>query len=202
MKRIVVSTAILITALLAVQTGWAATITLQWNANTESDLAGYNLYYGTQPRTAAPYSEVVAIQDPGATQWSITLPDGSYYLALTARDSSGNESLFSQEVASVQPETTQVTLQWTANTETDLAGYRLYYGTQSRTVAPYTEMIAVDNKNTTAWRLELAPGTYYVALTARDTTGNESAYSVEVSTAGFAIPGKPGQPILISMGQP
>jgi len=52
------------------------------------------------------------------------------------------------------------TLHWQANTEPDLAGYRIYYGTSNN----------------------LTEGqTYYFALTAVDTSGNESGYSKEVS---------------------
>ncbi len=71
------------------------------------------------------------------------------------------------------------TLHWQANTEPDLAGYRIYYGTSSRSYGPY---ISVD-KNTTSYTINnLTEGqTYYFALTAVDTSGNESGYSQEVS---------------------
>jgi len=71
------------------------------------------------------------------------------------------------------------TLHWQANTEPDLAGYRIYYGTSSRSYGPY---IPVD-KNTTSYTINnLTEGqTYYFALTAVDTSGNESGYSQEVS---------------------
>ncbi len=71
------------------------------------------------------------------------------------------------------------TLSWRANTESDLAGYRVYYGFQSRSYGPYTPTA----KTVTSYTLNgLAPGrTYYFALTAVDTSGNESGYSTEVS---------------------
>lgn len=60
---------------------------------------------------------------------------------------------------------------------TDLVGYKIYYGTTS---GNYTEVIAVGN--VTTYKVEgLQPGTYYFALTAYDTSGNESGYSNEVS---------------------
>ena len=76
----------------------AATVSLAWDANTETNLAGYKLYYGTSPRAQAMYSETVLISGKNTTTWEITLPTGVYYLALTAIDSSGNESDFSNEV--------------------------------------------------------------------------------------------------------
>lgn len=76
------------------------------------------------------------------------------------------------------------TLSWSAvrtnsdGTElTDLAGYRLYVGT-----APGGYAAPVVLGNVTAHRMEgLAPGTYYFAVSAFDTAGNESLLSAEVS---------------------
>jgi len=76
----------------------AATVTLAWNPNSETDLAGYKLYYGNSPRTQAAYPQTVAIQNKTATTWQLTLSTGVYYFALTALDSSGNESAYSSEV--------------------------------------------------------------------------------------------------------
>ena len=71
------------------------------------------------------------------------------------------------------------TLHWQPNTESDLAGYRIYYGTSSRSYGPYISV----GKNVTSYTLKnLTNGkTYYFALTAVDTSGNESGYSEEVS---------------------
>ncbi len=63
------------------------------------------------------------------------------------------------------------------STLTDLAGYRIYYGTSSRN---YSDMIDLSNPAATAHTLTLASGDYYVAMTALDGEGNESAYSNEV----------------------
>jgi hypothetical protein len=69
-------------------------------------------------------------------------------------------------------------LAWDANTESDLAGYRVYYGTASREYGD-----PIDVGNTTSFRLEglLEGVVYYIATTAYDTAGNESGYSNEVS---------------------
>lgn len=94
-------------ATLLVGTGHAGTVTLAWDPNTESDLAGYKLYYGNAPRAQAPYTQTVLINDRTATNWQVTLNPGVYYFGLTAFDRTGNESGFSNEVSAqiqqVQP---------------------------------------------------------------------------------------------------
>ena len=94
---------------------------------------------------------------------------------------------------------TTVWVEWDPNSEADLAGYKVYYGTASRTEGPYAEAVVINDKNTTDLELALSSNTYYFSLTAFDHSGNESDFSVEVSVT---IPpagdlGKPGRPILL-----
>ena len=72
----------------------------------------------------------------------------------------------------------QVTLAWDPETDPNLAGYKLYYGTQSRNYSFF-----VDVGNSTSYLLSNLSGgtTYYTAVTAYDKTGAESGYSNEVS---------------------
>ncbi len=75
------------------------------------------------------------------------------------------------------------TLKWDANTETDLAGYILYQGiTEGSYETP------IDVGNVTSYTVsDLEPGmTYYFAVTAYDTGGNESGPSNEVSVYNAA----------------
>jgi hypothetical protein len=70
------------------------------------------------------------------------------------------------------------TLSWQSNTEPDLAGYRVYFGSSSRSYGPY---ISVGNVTRyTVSNLDEG-STYYFCLTSVDTSGNESGYSAEVS---------------------
>ncbi|MBU4263616.1 MAG: tandem-95 repeat protein [Proteobacteria bacterium] len=70
------------------------------------------------------------------------------------------------------------TFTWTANTETNLAGYKIHYGTTSRN---YDSVLLVPKTETTATVTDLAPGiTYYFAATAYDADNFESDYSTEV----------------------
>ena len=69
-----------------------------------------------------------------------------------------------------------ITIGWNANTESDLAGYRVHIGSVS---GDYSSNI--DVKNVTEHKIEnLVPGFYYIALTAYDTSNLESDYSNEV----------------------
>jgi predicted phage tail protein len=79
-----------------VQAGWAATVSLAWDPNPESDIAGYELHYGTSSKS---YTQVQVFGST-ATQGTVTgLQDGNtYYFALKAFDTSGNRSGFSNEV--------------------------------------------------------------------------------------------------------
>jgi hypothetical protein len=78
-----------------------------------------------------------------------------------------------------------LTLAWDPNTEPDLAGYWVYYGTASREYAD-----SIDVGNITTYQLDnLLDGvTYFIAVTAYDTSGNESDFSHEVSGAGITDP--------------
>lgn len=94
---------------------------------------------------------------------------------------------------------TEVLVEWNPNAEADLAGYKLYYGTTSRTDGTYAETVVIDNKDSTSWSFTLPGDTYYFALTAYDVSGNESAFSEEVSAVvpDSAAPGKPGKPVFV-----
>ena len=61
---------------------------------------------------------------------------------------------------------------------TDLTGYTLYWGTQSR---QYPDSLPIGDPATTETVLELPPGTYYFAITALNAAGVESSYSNELS---------------------
>ncbi len=78
-----------------------------------------------------------------------------------------------------------LTLAWDPNTEQDLAGYRIYYGTASR---EYVD--SIDVGNVTTYRLDdlLEDVTYFLAVTAHDNSGNESDFSNEVSGIGIPDP--------------
>ena len=70
----------------------------------------------------------------------------------------------------------EITLEWDANSESDVAGYKVYYGTAS---GKYNR--SIDVGNVTRATLHVSKKKYCIALTAYDTYGNESGFSNEVS---------------------
>jgi hypothetical protein len=73
------------------------------------------------------------------------------------------------------------TVTWSANSEADLAGYKVYVGTRS---GVYTQTIDVGK--TTSYAITLPKGvTYFFCITAYDASGNESGRSVELSRSLF-----------------
>jgi hypothetical protein len=87
-------------------------------------------------------------------------------------------------IAAVSAQAESVNLKWNANTETDLAGYRIYYQADNP-LPPFigtgaTEGASpVDVGNVTTGTISgLAPGhVYYFAATAYNTSALESIYS-------------------------
>ncbi len=99
----------------------------------------------------------------------------------------------------------EATLQWDANTEIDLGGYKVYYDVDSG--APYANSIVVpvqdlpDSNNPEFVVPDLDDTlTYYFVVTAYDTEAPslESDYSNEVSLL-FRTNGPPGKPTLRSV---
>lgn len=82
----------------------SAQVTLQWDSNTEPDLAGYKIYYGNASK-----SYQLGVDVGNRTTSTISnLEEGKiYYFAATAYDTLNNESEFSNElVYNVSPSCT------------------------------------------------------------------------------------------------
>jgi hypothetical protein len=94
-------------------------------------------------------------------------------------------------LASVWVRAEQVTLAWDPNTESDLAGYKVHYGTTSH---GYTNSLDVHNVTTTTVTGLSAGQTYFFAATAYNASGQESGYSNEVSYSVPAANGAPSTP--------
>jgi hypothetical protein len=78
-----------------------------------------------------------------------------------------------------------VTLAWDAVVDLDLAGYKLYYGTNSRS---YDQTIDVKNFTTNTVDTLQSGTTYFFAVVAYNTAGLESDYSNEVSYTPTSAP--------------
>jgi hypothetical protein len=120
----------------------------------------------------------------GSLSGQPTLGDTGLYedITITASDGTGSSSLPGFSIEVTQVALGSMTLTWTAPTQnddgtelTDLAGFKLYYGTSP---GSYTKQVMIDNPSVTTFMIEnLLPDTYYIVATAFNSSGIESGYS-------------------------
>lgn len=76
---------------------------LKWNPNTESDLAGYKIYYGTSKRTGScpsgGYENKVDVGNDAKYEFTNLENGKTYYFSITSYDNNKNESCFSPEIS-------------------------------------------------------------------------------------------------------
>jgi len=174
-------------------------IQLWWRANEEPDLAGYNVYRSNRlpiDKTGGPINGATLLVTSSYLDM-IVLDGQTYYYSFTAVDRTGNESLPSIEtqmptidlVAPTAPTGLKITLQgatalvqWQANPEADIMGYRLY-----RSAAlPVDLSMAPLHSEPLLTTLHYADQTiqegnlYYYVLVAVDMSQNRSAPSAAV----------------------
>jgi uncharacterized membrane protein len=145
---------------------WAASDNAAWL--TLSPVSGTNsgtvtASVNTTGLAAGTYNAIITVAASGSTNSPQQIPV-SLTLSVTAANTA--------------------TLSWNASTESDLAGYKVYQGTGSGTYgAPLTTL----PKTTTSFTATgLQNGTtYFFVITSYDNSGNESAYSNEVSKSIF-----------------
>jgi hypothetical protein len=79
-------------------TSAANTATLTWNADSETDLAGYKVYAGT---SSGAYAAPIATLPKTTTSYTVTgLQTGTtYFFVITAYDTAGQQSLHSNQVS-------------------------------------------------------------------------------------------------------
>ena len=100
-------------------------------------------------------------------------------ITIAVTDGAGSQTLAPFAINVVQQSNGSVTLAWQAPTEntdgsplTNLQSYKIHYGTQS---GHYSATISVNNSSLTRYVVEnLAPGTYFFAITAVSANGAES----------------------------
>ena len=99
-------------------------------------------------------------------------------ITLTAPGASNTPQQVLATLAITAPASTKAKLTWDPNAESDLAGYKVYVGTASGTYGAPVDV----GKVTTFDVINLSKGqTYYFAVTAYDTSNNQSGYSNGVS---------------------
>jgi hypothetical protein len=192
----------------AVPTGLGATggdgvVSLDWNDNGETDLAGYRVYRSTS--SGGPYSAVGGLQGASAYADTSVSNGTTYYYVVTAEDTSGNESAASSQASATPvatPDTTPpaaptglsatagdatVSLDWASNGEGDLAGYRVYRSTSSG--GGYVDVSGLIGASAYTDNAVSNGTTYYYVVTAEDDSGNESGNSAEASATPQGTPG-------------
>ena len=146
--------------------------TLTWTLTETAAWLGLNVMGGTTT------TEIDSISASVSTSGLLA---GSYSTAITVTASGASNSPQSIPVIlTVTPPTTNgtATLTWTANTETNLAGYNVYMGTKS---GVYGSPVSVGTATSyTAGNLT-GGVTYYFTVTALNNAGGESLHSAEVS---------------------
>ncbi|MBI3805610.1 MAG: fibronectin type III domain-containing protein [Nitrospirae bacterium] len=176
--------AVVLTAMITLF-GWTALANagnalLSWNPNTEADLAGYKIYYGPSPGS---YGAPIDVGNQ--TSYTITgLGTQTYYFAVTAYNTAGGESDFSNEVLKSFADTTppvlsgitaanitssSAVLSWTSNetatTQVDY-GITTAYGASSSLNSTLTTSHGQTLTN-------LSPSTiYHYRVRSRDAAGN------------------------------
>lgn len=107
-------------------------VTLDWDDNTEPDLAGYTVYRATS--AGGPFAPVNPALLAGSQYVDSAVLNGTtYYYAVTASDTNGNESLYS-DVASATPQATSLMHVATIVTGVTNAGGGQKYGVATVTI--------------------------------------------------------------------
>lgn len=106
------------------------------------------------------------------------LAPGTYTATVTVVATGSTTKTLPVTLTLTAASTGSATLSWTANSEPDLAGYKVYMGMQSGVYGTPITLGTV----TTYQILNLPPGsTYFFTITAFDSDGNESLPSAEIS---------------------
>lgn len=167
----------------------ASDVILNWSANTEPDMAGYNIYRNSPEGWIKINTTLIA----ETTYADSNLINGTYTYRVIAADTAGNKSLPSNEVSvTVQiallqppqnlnvasiPEGGVLSISWEYGGG-NIAGYNLYRSTTPG--GPYVKITSSIISGTFYFDAGLTNGVlYYYAVTAVDSIGNESAYSNE-----------------------
>jgi hypothetical protein len=172
---------------------WAGTATIHWQVNTETDLKEYRVYHGTASRR---YSTPLPVGKATSYTFNSLTEGVTHYFAITAVDTSDNESGFSAEVSKFIPvsdtQSPQVTItspatsgKYTTSTSSINLG-----GSASDNVG-VTQVTWSKNgggsgtaTGTTSWSIKgisLSAGQNTITVTAKDATGNQGTAVISVN---------------------
>jgi fibronectin type 3 domain-containing protein len=171
-------------------------VTLNWDLNSESDIAEYRIYRATLEETIPQLIATVSAELDYYFDNDI-LQNTVYDYYMSAYDDDGNESVYSDRLRIsiedvVAPDTpsnitttfnySSITLDWDDNSESDLAGYQLYRATSLEGTYTRQNINTLTSSTYTDTAVERTV-TYYYKLVAQDIDANFSATSdvIEVS---------------------
>ncbi|MBM3332800.1 M28 family peptidase [candidate division WOR-3 bacterium] len=169
--------------------GTGGALEATWKENTDSDLAGYRLMWGT---TSGVYTDSLLVGRVSHQRINGLVDGTRYYATIVALDSAGHESGPAPEqnaVPGVRPLSPQgvsarpffqgMATFWLRNQELDLAGYNIYRSTVSG--SGYAKVNGALVTDTTYRDSGLMSDTmYYYVVTAVDSSANEGNRSAEV----------------------
>jgi hypothetical protein len=146
--------------------------TLTWTLAESAPWLALNLTAGTTAAETDQISASVGISGLSAGTYSTII-------SVSASGASNSPQQIPVSLILSQPTTTgSAGLSWTADTESDLAGYKVYIGTQS---GLYNPPITLGTVTTYTARNLTSGKTYYFCVSAFDSAGNESLCSSDVS---------------------
>jgi len=169
----------------------AASLNLSWDANTEDDLAGYKVYYGN---SSGNYGEPIDIGN--VTEYELQgLNEGViYYIALTAYDTSNNESEKSDEVSGAPPDTQNPTITITSPTSSQThstSNSTITIGGTASDNVGVTSVTWSNNRGgsgsasgTTSWsvsNINLSYGDNVFTIIASDAAGNSGSDTITIN---------------------
>jgi hypothetical protein len=108
------------------------------------------------------------------------LAAGAYNGTITVSATGSSSQTVAVTLTVSAPTTSSATLTWAPNTESDLAGYKVYRATASGAYGAALATIPVGTLTYQAMGLS-ASTTYFFVISAYDSAGNESSVSNEVS---------------------
>src|SRR5687768_7937942 len=186
---------------LLVQPAEAGTVTLVWDPNTESDLAGYLLSYGT---ASGQYTTTIDLGNVTTYVFEEPNPSVRYYLALRAYDADGLISPYSNEaVTTPNPPLTMTVLSTNRMSPQPVGTSISFTATASGGTAPYEFKWWIDDAGTSTvgaqwstsnmftWTPASPSSTYVIRVWARNagSTADAPDSSAAILTMTFVITG-------------
>ncbi|NKE72133.1 fibronectin type III domain-containing protein [Candidatus Manganitrophus noduliformans] len=159
----------------------AADAFLSWDANTENDLGGYKVYYGT---SSGSYGAPVDVGNQTSFTVNGLSSSQTYYFAVSAYNTSGAESGYSNEVSKSFGDTTAPTLSAIAAGSITSAGATISWSTNEAATSQVEYGVTTSYGSSSALNSTLVTGhsrvlsglnpstTYHYRVISRDAAGN------------------------------